>query len=80
MYVVSAVACPPQPFSSFVVVLVLDFLGHGKRTDCQQRSTIENEDEDEDDWGGKLYRLKSLDRAEHGKSVSAPGKSDEFFR
>jgi hypothetical protein len=29
---------PPQSFSSFVVVLVLDFLGRGKRTDFQQRS------------------------------------------
>jgi len=26
-----------------VVVLVLEFLGRGKRTDCQQRSKIENE-------------------------------------
>jgi hypothetical protein len=38
-----------------VVVLVLDFLGRVKRTDCQQRSKIENEDED--DWGGKLFGL-----------------------
>jgi len=36
------------------IVLVLDFLGRGKRTDCQRRSKIENENED--DWGGKLYR------------------------
>jgi hypothetical protein len=28
------------------VVLVLDFLGRGKRIDCQQRSKIENEDDD----------------------------------
>ncbi len=41
-----------QSFSSFVVVLVLDFLGRGKRTDSQQRSKIENEEED--DWGGNL--------------------------
>ena len=34
-----------------VVVLVLDFLGRGKCTNCQ-RPKIENEDddEDEDDW------------------------------
>jgi hypothetical protein len=31
-----------------VVVLVLDFFGRGKHADCQQRSKIENENED--DW------------------------------
>ena len=48
--------------SPIVLVLVLDFLGRGKRTNCQQRSKIENEDddEDEDDWGGKLYRAKDI--------------------
>ena len=35
--------------SPIVVVLALDFLGRGKRTDCQQRSKIENEDDDEDE-------------------------------
>ena len=40
---------PPLSFSSFVVVLVLDFLGRGKHTDCQQRSKIENENEDDDE-------------------------------
>jgi hypothetical protein len=45
---ISAASCHPP------IVLVLDFLGRGKRTDCQQRSKIEDEDDDEneDDWGG----------------------------
>jgi hypothetical protein len=30
-----------------VVVLVLDFFGRRKRADCQQRSKIENENEDD---------------------------------
>ena len=34
-----------EVISPIVVVLVLDFLGRGKRTDSQQRSKIENEDE-----------------------------------
>jgi hypothetical protein len=37
--------------------LVLDFFGRGKRADCQQRSKIENEDEDEDDWRGAYTAL-----------------------
>jgi hypothetical protein len=30
--------------------LVLEFCGCEKRADCQQRSKIEHEDDDEDDW------------------------------
>src|SRR5271166_115114 len=47
-----------------VVVLVLEFLGRGKRSDCQQRSKIENEDED--DRGGKLYRANGIPGAVAG--------------
>jgi len=71
-YVLSAVKV------ASAIVLVLDFLGRGKRTDCQQRSKIENEDED--DWGGKLYRAKHaqatplqrrrLDRARRAMLIS----------
>jgi hypothetical protein len=42
-----------------VVVLVLDFFGRGKRADCQQRSKIENEDDDEDDWRGTYTALST---------------------
>jgi hypothetical protein len=38
-----------SPRSLIVLVLVLDFLGRGKRTDCWQRSKIENEDDDENE-------------------------------
>jgi hypothetical protein len=51
----------PRPPNLFVVlVLVLDLLGRGKRTDCQPRSKIEDDDEHEDDRGGKLYRAKYI--------------------
>ena len=50
-----------------VVVLVLDFFGRRKPADCQQRSKIENENEDDDEalsplWGcpfGAQTRLLS---------------------
>ena len=44
-------------FPRIVVVLVLDFFGRGKRADCQQRSKIENEDED--DWRGAYTALNT---------------------
>ena len=37
---------PPSIVLVLVVVLVLDFLGRGKGTNCQQGSKIEKEDED----------------------------------
>src|SRR5271165_2299452 len=52
--------------SPIVLVFVLDFLGRGKRTDCQQRSKIGKENED--DWGGYVYRAKHA-----RKLVKCPG-------
>jgi hypothetical protein len=42
------------------IVLVLDFFGRGKRADCQQRSKIENENDDEDDWRGAYTALTNI--------------------
>ena len=61
--------CPPQIVLVLVVVLVLDFLGRGKRTDCQQLLKIGNEDDDEneDDCGGKLHRANHIQGFNPGK-------------
>jgi hypothetical protein len=47
-------------YPPIVLVLVLDFLGRGKRADCQQRSKIENEDDDEDESGARMKRRERV--------------------
>jgi hypothetical protein len=54
------------------IILVLAFLGRGKRTDCQQRSKIENEDDDEDDWGGTYTGLTTYGREKYGLEKLCP--------
>ena len=54
------------------IVLVLDFFGHGKRADCRQRSKIENEDDDEDDWRGAYTALTVACNAQGAASDSPP--------
>jgi hypothetical protein len=52
--------------------LVLDFFGRGNRADCQQRSKIENEqeDDDEDDWRGAYTALNTCWRTARVRVVS----------
>jgi CO/xanthine dehydrogenase Mo-binding subunit len=60
-------------------VLVLDFFGRRKRADCQQRSKIENE-EDEDDWRGAytaLYTYRCLQRPGSRKRLPSREIEDE---
>ena len=55
------------------IVLVLDFFGRGKRTDCQQRSKIENEGRRRGRPGEYLYRAKHVQAAPlQGPSACIP--------